>query len=379
VRTYGSFATLLNRGDGTFGRRQLTQLPRGCCDALNSADLNGDGRADVVARGDEIVSVFLNQGDGSFIPGHDYDIPAGDSGGLVVADLNRDSRPDIAAAQAFRSVSVLLNNGDGSFGPQHRYKARLRFLRAADLNRDGAVDLLGDDDPEDEMGFARVLLNRGHGTFRPTQSYPVGNNLGQLAIADLNGDSAPELIGGYEARVAVLANRGNGTFRSRRTYRTPWFFDFTVADINGGGAPDIVLSSWDRGRVGVLLNRGHGMFRPLLQYRTLDGPTSLAAVDLNGDRSRDVVTLSNATDGGGNRVSVLLNKPGLCDVQDLFQKNLRGARATIASGGCRLGRVTWGHSRVKRGHVMAQRPKFGAVLRDGGRVNIVLSLGRRYG
>jgi FG-GAP-like repeat len=378
VRSYAgrSFSILLNRGDGTFGQRQLTDVAAGCCDALSSADLNGDGRADVVTRSGEIVSVFLNRGDGSFMPGHDYDIPAGDPGGIVVADLNRDSRPDIATENPFRSVSVLLNNGDGTFGPQHRYKARLRFLRAADLNRDGALDLVGEDDPIDEMGVARVLLNRGHGTFRPTRTYPIGSNLGQLAIADLNGDSAPELIGQYEARVAVLANRGNGTFRSRRTYHTPWFFDFTVADVNGG-APDLVFSSWDLGRVGALLNRGHGKFRALLQYRTLDGPTSLAVADLNGDRSRDVLTLSDATLGGGDRVSVLLNKPGLCNVQDVFQKNLLGARATLARGGCRLGRVRWGYSTVKRGLVMAQRPRFGAVLRDGGRVNIVLSLGRR--
>jgi hypothetical protein len=367
---------LLNRGDGTFAKRQLIEAARGCCEALSSTDLNGDGRADVVARDDEIVSVFLNRGNGSFIPGHDYDIPAGDSGGLVVADLNGDSRPDIATAQAFRSVSVLLNNGDGSFGPPHRYKARLRFLRAADLNRDGAPDLIGDDDPEDAMGFARVLLNRGHGTFRRTQSYPVGNNLGQLAVADVNGDSAPELIAGYETRVAVLANRGNGTFRPRRTYRTPGFFHFTVADVNGIGSPDIVLSSWDRGRIGVLLNLGHGTFRPLLQYRTLGGPTSVAVADLNGDRSPDVLTLSNAVDGGGNDVSVLLSKPGLCNVQDVFQKNLLGARATLAGGGCRIGRITWGHSTVKRGLVMGQRPKFGAVLRRGSAVDVILSLGR---
>jgi hypothetical protein len=379
VRSYagGSFSTLLNRGDGTFGQRQLTDVPRGCRDALSSADLNGDGRADVVTRSDEFLSVFLNRGDGSFLPGHDYDIPAGDPGGIVVADLNRDARPDIATENPFRSVSVLLNNGDGSFGPQHSYKARLGFLRAADLNRDGAPDLVGEDDPEDEMGFARVLLNRGHGSFRPVRSYPVGNNLGELAIADLNGDSAPELIGGYEARVAVLANRGNGTFRPRRTYHTPWFFNFTVADVNRG-APDLVLSSWDLGRVGVLLNRGHGKFGALLQYRTLDGPTSLAVADLNSDRSPDVLTLSNAVDGGGDDVSVLLNARALCNVQDVFQENLLGARATIARGGCRLGRVTWGHSTVPRGRVMGQRPKFGAVMRRGSAVDVILSLGKRH-
>jgi beta-lactam-binding protein with PASTA domain len=98
---------------------------------------------------------------------------------------------------------------------------------------------------------------------------------------------------------------------------------------------------------------------------------------MNGDRSPDLLTLSNSVDGGGDRVSVLLNKPGLCNVQDAFRKTLAAARATLARGDCRLGRVTWGHSTVKRGLVMGQRPKFGAVLRRGSAVDVVLSRGQR--
>jgi hypothetical protein len=382
-RGTSSFSVLLNSHDGSFVQGQSTEASLSCEHCFASADLNGDRRADVVTVGDHVVSVFVNRGDGTFMPRRDYAVAGPDVGEIVLADLSGDGRADIATA-ADRRVSVLINKGDGSLGPLRNYKARVcactGSLAAADLNRDNAIDLVSTEQWEDTMDFASVLLNRGHGAFLPARKYAIGTNVGESsALADLNGDSAPELIVGYEARVAVLANRGNGTFRSRRTYHTPWFFHFTVADVNGGGAPDIVFSSWDRGRVGVLLNRGHGMFRPLLQYRTLDGPTSLAAVDLNGDRSGDVVTLSNATDGGGNRVSVLLNKPGLCNVQDVFQKNLLGARATIARGGCRLGRVTWGHSTVKRGLVMGQRPRFGAVLRDGASVDIVLSLGRTHG
>jgi hypothetical protein len=376
VRRGGSFSVLLNRGHGSFVRGQPTEAGLSCEDCFASADLNDDRRADVVTVGDDVVSVFVNRGDGTFVPKRDYVVAGPDVTEIVLADLNGDGRPDIATS-TYRRVSVRLNKGDGSFGPLRNYKARAGSLVAADLNRDNAIDLVSTDQSEDVMDFASVLLNRGHGTFLRARKYAIGKNVGESALADLNGDSSPELIEGFETRVAVLANRGNGTFRSRRTYRTPWFFHFTVADVNGGGAPDIVLSSWDLGRVGVLQNRGHGRFSSLLQYRTLGGPVSLAVADLNGDRTKDVLTLSNATEGPGNRVSVLLNKPGLCNVQDLFQKNLVGARATIAHGGCRLGRVTWGHSRLKRGRVMGQRPKFGAVLRRGSAVDVVLSLGQR--
>jgi hypothetical protein len=379
-RASSSFSVLLNRGDGSFVQGQSTDADLSCEHCVASADLNGDRRADVVTVGDHVVSVFVNRGDGTFVPRRDYVVAGPDVGEIVVADLNGDGRPDIATAADHR-LSVLLSKGDGSFGPPRNYKARVcactGSLAAADLNRDKAIDLVSTAQWEDEMDFASVLLNRGHGTFLRARGYAIGTNVGESALADLNGDSAPELIAQYEARVAVFINRGNGTFRRRRDYSTPWFFHFTVADVNGG-SPDLVFASWDRGRVGVLLNRGHGKFGALLQYRTLDGPTSLAVADLNGDRSRDVLTLSNAVDGGGDDVSVLLNARALCNVQDVFQKNLLGARATIASGGCRLGRVTWGHSTVPRGRVMGQRPKFGAVMRRGSAVDVILSLGKRH-
>jgi hypothetical protein len=381
VRRGGSFAVLLNRGQGSFVQGESAEAGLSCEDCFASADLNGDRRADVVTAGsDSSVSVFVNRGDGTFLPGRDYVVAGPDVAKIVLADLDRDGRPDIATVTYFR-VSVRLNKGDGSFGPRRNYKARIcactGSLVAADLNRDKAIDLVGTDQFEDQTNFASVLLNRGHGTFLRARKYPIGTNGSPSALADLNGDSAPELIAPHNGRVAVFINRGNGTFRPKRDYSTPWFFHFTVADVNGGGSPDLVFSSWDRGRVGVLLNRGHGKFSRLLQYRTLDGPTSLAVTDVNADGLRDVLTLSNATDGGGNRVSVLLNKPGLCDVQDVFQRTLAVAGATLARASCRLGRVNWGYSTVKRGRVMRQRPRFGTVLRRGSEVDVVLSLGQR--
>ena len=371
-----SLSVMLNRGDGTFGQVQLADTGRGCCDQLKAVDLNGDRRADVVARTDGFAIVLLNRGDGSFLPAREYKVTRGFPAALVVADLSGDGKRDISTTSESDRVSVLLNKGDGSFGREHTFKAPGRPLIADDLNRDGSPDLVTTDDPIDALGSVSVLINRGHGSFRPARTYKPGRDVGQSEVADLNGDGAPELIVISNVGVSVYKNSGAGRFRDKRNYPPHgWYNEFVVADVNGGGSPDLVFQSWDFGRVGVLLNRGNATFRrQLLEYYVAWGPIALAAVDLNGDRSRDVLTLTD--DLGGNRVSVLLNKPGKCDVQDVFRRTLDAARARLTRGGCRLGRVTWGHSTVPPGHVMGQRPKFGAVLHGGSTVDVILSGGR---
>src|SRR6266540_1910189 len=86
---------------------------------LQIADLNGDGKPDVVTanggRNTNTVSVFLNAGDGSFPSRHDF-ATGRDPRSLAVADLNGDGKPDFASPYV-GAVSVLLNRGGGSFAP----------------------------------------------------------------------------------------------------------------------------------------------------------------------------------------------------------------------------------------------------------------------
>jgi hypothetical protein len=70
------------------------------------ADVNGDGKPDLVTTGTE-VDVLLNNGDGTFGAAQAVG-PAGSS--LVVADFNKDGRPDIAQIDGSgTSVDVILN------------------------------------------------------------------------------------------------------------------------------------------------------------------------------------------------------------------------------------------------------------------------------
>jgi PASTA domain/FG-GAP-like repeat len=188
-----------------------------------------------------------------------------------------------------------------------------------------------------EAGSISVLLNSGHGSFRTRHEYNPcgvrareGYDVSSVAIGDLNGDGKPELV--------VAGGAGGGGC---------WF-------------------------AAVLLNRGDGRFGVPLEYRTGGNPDAPVIADLNGDGKRDL-TVSQLT-----HVSVLVNTPGLCNVQRVVRMTLAAARQKIARANCRVGKVSRAYSkRVRRGRIVSQKPKFGAVLPQGGKVNLVISRGRR--
>src|SRR5439155_755754 len=118
-------SVLLGRGDGTFAAQQAAPAPaRGLRPfAVAVADVNGDGRRDLITanKGDSTVSVLLGNGDGSFRPQQTFAVGRGVDA-VTVADVNGDHKPDIVAANlGDGTVSVLVGNGDGSFGPQQTF------------------------------------------------------------------------------------------------------------------------------------------------------------------------------------------------------------------------------------------------------------------
>jgi hypothetical protein len=110
-----TYAILFGSGDGTFQPAQLHPGPRsGSATGVVTGDFNGDGKADfAVASWDPAqVSVFLGNGDGSFQKPTNYSIAGSPFSTLLLADLNGDGKPDIVAPDSNKS---LINNGDGTF------------------------------------------------------------------------------------------------------------------------------------------------------------------------------------------------------------------------------------------------------------------------
>jgi len=123
-KAFGKLIVLLGNGDGTFQAAATEDLgfwPRG---VLTQADLNGDGKIDLVAAVEEgifvvDIRVLLGHGDGTFSVGQPVKGMFSDF--VTVADANNDHNPDLIALEHFApqtfpiGIQIMPGNGDGSF------------------------------------------------------------------------------------------------------------------------------------------------------------------------------------------------------------------------------------------------------------------------
>ena len=177
--------------------------------SLVAADLNGDGRPDLIAsnNGDSTVTVFLQSGNGAFQPGVTYNVGKWPYS-VAVGDFNGDGKLDLAvadsgAAGTSNQVSVLLGNGDGTFQAEVNYptSSGTYALVIGDFNGDRKLDIAA----TDFNGGVDVLLGNGDGTFRAPLTTPTGLFAGFLTAADFNLDGKLDLAVGNVAEGSAWA------------------------------------------------------------------------------------------------------------------------------------------------------------------------------
>jgi trimeric autotransporter adhesin len=384
VATGENLTILVNRGDGRFLFRPEVQ-PGGSGVAI--AEVNGDGKPDLLTGFESTLSVLISRGDASFSAARDYAVGRGVTS-VAAADVNGDGDTDVVTSNAVAgTVSVLRNSGTS-------FEAKADYATGRGPESVAVGDLTGDAKPDlatanSVAGTVSVLLNDGSGGFGARHDYRTGNGRpDSVAIGDLNGDGKPDLVTanlgmvGHEpatrASVSVFLNGGTGTFPSRRDYAGgPGAFAVASGDLNGDGKPDLVT-----GNGFILPNRGDGRFAAPLQYNAPgdneSDSYSVAVDDLNSDGKPDLVFTNLDSRNGDSFVSVLLNRPGLCTVQYVEGMTLAAAKRTIARTNCRVGKVRRAYSRkVKRGRVISEKPGALTVLRARGKVNLVVSRGRK--
>jgi hypothetical protein len=306
------FLPVFTYGSGGFGAVSIA-----------GADVNVDGKLDVVILNSSSVGVLLGNGDGTFEPAVVYDPGGFGANSLAVADVNGDGKPDLLVANTCSTpisagnclnngtVGVLLGNGDGTFQTAVNYDpgrpgSSSNSIAVADVNGDGHPDL--------EVGnfnsSISILLGHGDGTFQLGATYSSEGQF-SLAVADVNGDGRPDLLVTNLNNVGVRLGNGDGTFQAAVVY-DPGGFDassVTAKDVNGDGRPDLLVTDWfvsnqdfhSNGVVGVLLGNGDGTFQPAITYDSGgQQPSSIALADANGDGQPDVVVENFCASSGSD-------------------------------------------------------------------------------
>ncbi len=138
-------------------------------------------------------------------------------------------------------------------------------------------------------------------------SISVAGRPAAIVAGDLNGDGAPDLVvaNAQTGNVDVLLGDGKGKFLAPVHYKVGGSpVALVLGDLAGHGKIDIAVASQSGNSVSVLLGKGDGTFQAAVTYAVGASPSALAIGDFDGDGHADLLVANT----GSNTLAVLTNK-----------------------------------------------------------------------
>ncbi|MFH0944494.1 MAG: VCBS repeat-containing protein [Planctomycetota bacterium] len=274
-------------------------------------DVNGDGRADLVYTGKrDRLAVKLQTGAGQFDDEwtYDRDMPSANVGSLAIADVDRDGRDDLIALTTQAVLLFRLKGAADTFPRPDEYRVseeNPQRLEVKDLNGDQLPDLAYM--AESSERALRVRYQDQTGGFGPELGVPVPVGSADWEVLPCE-DGSIELITIKRTRselqftpltkeAGVRAHRKSLAIRSYPVPKSgvdPSLY--AVGDFDGDGRLDVAVADTDGAAVYLYVQDDSGEFRRPREYPSLQGISSIAVLRLAG-AERDALLVCSEKEG----------------------------------------------------------------------------------
>jgi len=346
--------------DGTGGFSSTDQLAGGAVGVLNDmigADLNNDGRSDLLLTGSSGTVIMHSRSEGGF---DQTALSTGAGLDLAIADIDQDGDQDLIVVRlSDRAVDLHYNSGDGTTYSLTRLDhGSVATVSAIDLNGDGAVDLLlGIDGDDLSTPGNKVLYQQQDGSFSSGTSFGA-SPVTALLSGDVDADGWADVVAVNEAGVhqLYLGSSGSGLTLAAEQIVSNGMRRGVLVDFNSDESLDLVMVGRDATVLEIHANNGIGRLglgdrlAPTLELvggATIDipagqeylDPGATAIDDIDGDISEkiEVSGIINPSAVGTQTISYTVADRAGNTTRKLRTVNVGVNAGTGGSGGGGLG------------------------------------------
>lgn len=273
--------------------------------SIHLADFDRDGDADlaVASRNDNTVAIYLNTyiHRSALLESQRVVNTYSQTRSIAAADIDGDGRMDIlSTANNIVAWHRNLGGSPPNFEPSVIDTGFVggRWVTSGDLDGDGDVDVVAADRTTHRIvRYENLLHPTGSVSFRSLVVANDAMRVRDVNVADLDGDGDLDLFSANDGdnTVAWYENlNGSGTAWTKRIVtRTVLYPRSTyAADLDGNGRLDLMSASAEDDSVTIFRQSTPGVFIQETIYDRADGAQFIYADDIDGDTDKDIIVSS---------------------------------------------------------------------------------------